>query len=691
MTVIRFAPGLKPVLKHASHDQSTHGNWAKGSQGSVAELSNNEISDIISGSTTVNEMYQKVAERLGKSMKPKLEDLSKEETNYYRGVKDVDRDAQSLLDGRIRFTPFQTWGQGIYVSSEPTYAENYGDLIRLKLDKSAKLVEGEIAWDKAFDLFDKESYLDMPKIIDRITSGKMDNFSDSDIANIYWAAKGYDGYSVYGTSRQEVVLFNTDKLTVNRADIGAAVKKHQQHDQKTHGNWADGITLGRMGLDPTNEDDVRKAFTGTLDTRAGKVSVVVDSVDVFDFSTSAQGQLVDSQNRGVGQWARTITPETGTMHNEALNINTAYQFKGIATEFQKHSEKAAMSLGMERIVVQAAMDGKEAWATERFGFDFAGPPGEGLYRAKKRVGRKELARPDFRKQIEELESRFDGPESRWPKPHEILSLGGNDLLQFNEYGRPPQTLGQFVLSYGWEGKKPADRVTKQSGLGMFYVTVESSYGVDGFVMKHGQHDQKTHGNWAHGSNTLTPTNLNGAETVKDNGTQDWADLEPSTDNSNNAAMEMAGSMVLQRVDKQYLGKTLVGKEQIIEYTDDVLKRCGYGDRAIAPHEDDGILGKNTEAAVGPALTKSLPTNHPMYGADVPSLIYRKEGISEFVLLHEIAHIMEGSWKSPQNSGGHNNAWWDTWGALLANQPDMDRARSAVQAFGYQFGSSGVVK
>jgi hypothetical protein len=28
MTVIKFAPGLKPVLKHQEHDQSTHGNWA---------------------------------------------------------------------------------------------------------------------------------------------------------------------------------------------------------------------------------------------------------------------------------------------------------------------------------------------------------------------------------------------------------------------------------------------------------------------------------------------------------------------------------------------------------------------------------------------------------------------------------------------------------------------------------------
>jgi len=240
MKVIKFQPGLIPVLKHQEHDQSSHGNWAEGSQGTTTELSNDEISNIISSSKTVDEMYRKVAERLGKSMKPSLENLSEDEINFYRGVTDVDRDAQRLLDGRIPFTPFQTWGQGIYVSSEPDYASSYGELIRLRLDKSAKLVEGEIAWNKAFSLFDKESSLDMPKILERITSGKMDNFSDSDIANLYWAAKGYDGYSVYATGRAEVVLFNADKLTVNKADIGGAVQKHLmgQHDQSTHGRWA---------------------------------------------------------------------------------------------------------------------------------------------------------------------------------------------------------------------------------------------------------------------------------------------------------------------------------------------------------------------------------------------------------------------------------------------------------------------
>ena len=30
MKVIKFAPGLIPVLKHQEHDQSSHGAWATG-------------------------------------------------------------------------------------------------------------------------------------------------------------------------------------------------------------------------------------------------------------------------------------------------------------------------------------------------------------------------------------------------------------------------------------------------------------------------------------------------------------------------------------------------------------------------------------------------------------------------------------------------------------------------------------
>ena len=247
MKVIKFAPGLIPVLKHQEHDQSSHGSWADGSQGATSNLSDDEIRDVIYNSKTVNEMFQKVAKRLGKSMKPSVDNLSEDEITHYRGVPDVSRDAQRLLDGKIKFTEFQTWGQGIYLAEDKGIASNYGTLIGMKLDSSAKIVQGETTWVSAFDVsYDNpsartrntttSSFIDLGRIETQIRAGKMDNLSISDMRNIYWAAKGFDGFTTYG----ETVLFNGSKLTINKADIGTAVQKHQEHDQKTHGNWATG-------------------------------------------------------------------------------------------------------------------------------------------------------------------------------------------------------------------------------------------------------------------------------------------------------------------------------------------------------------------------------------------------------------------------------------------------------------------
>ena len=243
--VIKFEAGLRPILKHQEHDQSSHGSWAEGSQGTTSNLSDDEIRDVIYNSKTVNEMFEKVANRLGKSMKPSVDNLSEDEITHYRGVSDVSRDAQRLLDGKIKFTEFQTWGQGIYLAEDKGIASNYGTLIGMKLDSSAKIVQGETTWDSAFDVSYENpsartrntttsSFIDLGRIETQIRAEKMDNLSISDMRNIYWAGKGFDGFTTYG----ETVLFNGSKLTLNKADIGTAVQKHQNHDQKTHGSWA---------------------------------------------------------------------------------------------------------------------------------------------------------------------------------------------------------------------------------------------------------------------------------------------------------------------------------------------------------------------------------------------------------------------------------------------------------------------
>ena len=228
------------VVKHGNHDQSTHGNWADGSQGSVSELSDSDIQDILQNTKTVEGMYQKVAERLGKTLKPKVEVIPEGKENLYRGMNNLERDAEQLVNGKIPFTPLQTWGQGIYATPDKQEAGSYGQVVRMKLDSKAKIVTGEpepFFVDTTGTSF-KSDFIDFPKLLPKIKSGEMDNFSISDAYNIYRAAKGYDGYQPHG---REIVLFNGTHLTVNRTDIGTAVQKHQEHDQSTHGSWATGV------------------------------------------------------------------------------------------------------------------------------------------------------------------------------------------------------------------------------------------------------------------------------------------------------------------------------------------------------------------------------------------------------------------------------------------------------------------
>ena len=339
MTVIKFAPGLKPVLKHQEHDQSTHGNWADGSQGSVSELSDDEIRDVIYNSKTVNEMFEKVAKRQGKSMKPSVDNLSENEITHYRGVQDVDRDAQRLLDGKIKFTEFQTWGQGIYLAEDKSLASEYGTLIGMKLDASAKIVQGETTWDSAFDVsYDNPSartrntttsnFIDLGRIETQIRAGKMDNLSISDMRNVYWAAKGYDGFTTFG----ETVLFNGSKLTINRADIGTAVQKHGTGDQKPHGNWATSFfdrPEGYNGLDvPDGElpETVYHVTSSKNDEKISQTGLQVSAEDTWNIGASQSEKFEDGWIWGKG--------ENGKWQKEQYRPNGVYVFRSLESAKQ---------------------------------------------------------------------------------------------------------------------------------------------------------------------------------------------------------------------------------------------------------------------------------------------------------------------------------------------------------------------
>ena len=235
---------VEPFVKHLAgtendHDQQSH---AGGGGSGRSELSDSEMQEIVYSSATVSEMYGKIADALGKTMRPTVAELDDSEVTLYRGLANFDRDVRQLLDGTVPETDLQTWGEGIYATSDREEAERYGQVVRMSLDDSARIVDGEYEWSEAFTVDWPDSgppttsVFDISRIDDRI--------SISSLYNVYWASKGYDGYRPYGGYGEgETVLFNGEKLTVDRRDVGSDVVKHLagRHDQKTHGSWAQGV------------------------------------------------------------------------------------------------------------------------------------------------------------------------------------------------------------------------------------------------------------------------------------------------------------------------------------------------------------------------------------------------------------------------------------------------------------------
>ncbi len=119
------------------------------------------------------------------------------------------------------------------------------------------------------------------------------------------------------------------------------------------------------------------------------------------------------------------------------------------------------------------------------------------------------------------------------------------------------------------------------------------------------------------------------------------------------------------------GEYMTDRAEIDKYIADTLEKYGYGKKffALANKKiSDSTLGPITkegflEAAVGLANRSQMPADNPLKEIDFPLVLVRSRGIKKVALLHEIAHLMEGSWKNGK-PGGHNLNWYSTFLALL---------------------------
>ena len=152
----------------------------------------------------------------------------------------------------------------------------------------------------------------------------------------------------------------------------------------------------------------------------------------------------------------------------------------------------------------------------------------------------------------------------------------------------------------------------------------------------------------------------------------WNDVTYNPELKNEWRIEGGSGVMFNRLmEKQEI---ISNEKEINDYVVEMLTKYGYGDRVFSfdMNISDIFFKQNpqydeVEAGVIPADTSVLPNSDPFKDKDIPALLVRKRGTTKVALLHEIAHMMEASWKSPTNDGGHNSAWFATWVTLLRSE------------------------
>jgi hypothetical protein len=224
-TIVRFQPGLKPIIKHQSHDQSSHGNWASGSKTNdiTSEMANYFVKTSeeftnsegrkeivgISGERSYNQkawgnpILQIVAKKQGFDGKPKVvsaEEITNLEkqgwTIAYRGIQDYSYNGVDVtttakqLGNEFKngdyFAGEGTNGSGIYLTPNidlaKMYAKKNGVILKVAVPPNSYLDEND---------FHKE----VTSHRETFRSNKISFWGSEDLG-VSLASKGYRGARV---------------------------------------------------------------------------------------------------------------------------------------------------------------------------------------------------------------------------------------------------------------------------------------------------------------------------------------------------------------------------------------------------------------------------------------------------------------------------------------------------------------
>ena len=478
MTInIQLPIGYKPVIKHGDHDQSSHGSWATGQSGD-AQVSSITMKTIIERMSEIKTPGVTIDIRTGKTPKTgyicskkgfeKVVKLDDFDNNKRKVIEDyIDKNIESLSEKGAFF------GGWVVKSEEKVY-----------LDVSRKF---ESRQDAVSAMFDNEQ--------DAIYDVKNDSYiykkdEKNDRANkaIYGGStnthKGYDQGTKrrfyrknLESDRRQSLNEDSEHICLGRYDL--SLKKHGDHDQTTHGSWA----VGRYP-----KDSVPKARNGAKDYAYKKGIKQDDSIDY--------NKVVANRERA--SRIADIYESLPKVDTDAID-----EYESLASEVEEQFDFMTKELGIKVEFVD-----NDPYKSSKEMFDDAS---KGVLKvlSTQTTGAHPLFSNNQNDKFRAVHDYFghaatgrgfgqDGEEAAWVHHSQMFTEKARAALT-------TETRGQNSF-YNSKGKQFADQKVALLPEEFWKVPVSFTkrikviyfdYGLKP-VLKHGEHDQSEHGNWARG-------------------------------------------------------------------------------------------------------------------------------------------------------------------------------------------------
>lgn len=457
--VVAFEPGLRPVLKHGSHDQSSHGRrgggggkkYAPAGSGLASDITaqqdamaralmNNDFSGLDIGSSrlairvgtaeaAVIKRIESIAARVGIKRKKRWNYTADEAT-------------------RLRDSYYERYGRPSWMGKAfKIIHKHLGGAHDQKAHGRGK-GGGESGWGDRQKEIDAMASAGPSR--DALEGGASGGMSDDELRERIaedFAESIEEDARLYVEEQMasEGWVDNSDDPDYEEPLIGKTYQ--EEFDERLEGvreevtdSYVDGYgeeyrnqATEDLGLDADAFNEVYgTTHTGiTPDGREITLQAQVENVYVnrWDESIDVDGTIYDADGNWAGEFQRKFfRDESGDMvvEHALLRIEDDYQGTGFSKVFNRTAENYYISHGVNKVDIHAALDvGGYAWAKQ--GFDWA-PKGGATSNVKRRFD-DVLSSPSLpasvRRSGESLRARLDLPSSDpdYPTPREVASWG----------------------------------------------------------------------------------------------------------------------------------------------------------------------------------------------------------------------------------------------------------------------------